>query len=393
MSARHKRCLFAATLVMAAACSAKPPAARQPHIPVEVAFVSQISAPVEIAAVGVVEPMQTVAVEAQVGGTLTDVAFKEGDQVTVGQVLFRLDPRPFEAAVRQAQGMLARDAAQAANARRDADRYQQLAQKDYVTKSQADQAESQAASPGARLAADSPAVESARLNLAYATITALIAGRTGSLLVRQGNLVKPGGSPMVVINQIQPILVRFPVAEHDFAALQARMHRGAPDVRAIAADSTPIPENGALSFIDNAVDSMTSTVMAKAEFANSSGALWPGEYVRAVVRLDVQPNVIAVPTPAVQSGQEGNYVFVVGKDSTVKMRPVTAGRAVGAMTIVEMGLVVGEQVVTDGQSRLTPGARVDIKGQPKAATAARGASSAGAAGAGGPAGRASGGNP
>jgi multidrug efflux system membrane fusion protein len=316
---------------------------------------------VEIAANGIVEPLQSVSVESQVGGILTDVAFKEGDAVTRGQLLFRLDPRPFQAALRQAQGVLARDEAQAANARRDAERYRTLVAKDYVTKSQADQAEATAAALHATLVSDSSAVETARLNLAYATITAPISGRTGSLLVRQGNLVKSGGAPLVVINQLQPILVRFPVAQRDFEQLRRRAGRGNIPVRAAGTDSTPIADVGTLSFIDNAVDSLTGTVTAKAQFGNGGSQLWPGEYVRLTVQLDVQPNVLAVPTRAIVTGQNGSYVFVIGPENVVSIRPIVPGRTVGTLTTVASGLVNGEQVVTGGQSRLTAGSKVDIK--------------------------------
>lgn len=350
----------------AAGCGTSAPAAsRQPTIPVETARSVQISAPVEIVANGVVEPLQSVSVEAQVGGMLTDVAFKEGDAVARGQLLFRLDPRPFQASLRQAQAVLARDEAAAANARRDAERYRTLVAKDYVTKSQADQAEATAAGLRATLVSDSSAIESARLNLAYATITAPIGGRTGSLLVRQGNIVKPGGGPLVVINQLQPIRVRFPVPQHDFDQLRRRAGRGDIPVTAAGSDGTVIGDVGTLSFIDNAVDSLTSTVTAKAQFGNAGNALWPGEYVRLTVQLDVQPHVVAVPTRAIVPGQSGNFVFVVGPDNVVAMRNVVAGRAVGELTTVDSGLVTGEQIVTDGQSRLTPGAKVDVKGQPK----------------------------
>src|SRR5258708_6392972 len=349
---------------VAGACSRSAPAAsRQPAIPVETARSVQISAPVEITANGVVDPLQSVSVEAQVGGMLTDVAFKEGDAVTRGQLLFRLDPRPFQASLRQSQAVLARDQAQAANARRDAERYRALVAKDYVTKSQADQAEATAAALRATLVSDSSAIETARLNLAYATITAPISGRTGSLLVRQGNLVKPGGTPLVVINQLQPIRVRFPVPQRDFEQLLRRSGRGEIPVTAASTDSTAIGDVGNLSFIDNAVDSLTSTVTAKAEFGNAGNVLWPGEYVRLTVRLDVRPNVVAVPTRAIVPGQTGNFVFVVGSDNVVAIRNVVAGRVVGDLTTVDSGLAGGEQIVTDGQSRLTPGVKVEVKGQ------------------------------
>lgn len=355
-------------LVAAAAgwgCNKSAPAAsRLPAVPVEVARAALISAPVEIGANGVVEPMQSVSIEAQVGGVLQSVAFKEGDAVTKGQVLFRINPHPFEATLRQAQAALQRDAAQATNAAREAERYRTLVAKDYVTRSQADQAEATAAALRATLTADSSAVEGARIMLGYATIRAPISGRTGSLLVREGNLVKAAGTPLVVINQIQPILVRFPVPQRDFEQLRRRAAKGDVPVTATASDSTVIGDQGKLSFIDNAVDSLTGTVTAKAQFGNGGNQLWPGEYVRLTVRLDVQQNVVAVPTRAIVPGQTSPYLFVVGSDNTVSMHSVAIGRAVGELTVVDSGLVGGEQVVVDGQSKLSPGTRVEIRTTP-----------------------------
>lgn len=350
--------------VVLGACKNKPPE-NTTAVPVSVAPVVRVDAPAVVTANGVVEPVQTVSVEAQVGGTLTDVGFQEGDEVSEGQVLFRIDPRPFEAALRQAEAALARDRAQALNAQREAERYKALVAKDYVTQSQADQAQAQAASLLATLQADSAAVETARVNLGYTTIRAPISGRTGSLLVRRGNLVKPnGGDPLVVINELQPILVRFPVTARDFLALRRRVSVATVPVRVTASDSTVLPEKGALSFLDNAVDSLTGTVTAKARFTNASRALWPGEYVRVAVQLDVRPNVTAVPTTAVQTGQEGTYVYVVDAEKNAHVRTVSVGPAVGDLTVIEHGVQPGERVVVDGQSRLTPGAKVDAKEQP-----------------------------
>ncbi len=347
-------------LLLATGCS-KPAAERDLAVPVRVATVRSISAPYTIGANGVVEPLQTVSVEAQVGGILDSVSFQEGDEVTRGQVLFRLDSRPFQAALRQAQAALARDAAQAENAQRDAERYRALVAKDYVTKSQADQAEASARALNATLQADSAAVESARLNLAYTVIRAPIDGRTGSLLVRRGNLVKPNAQPLVVINQIHPILVRFSVTQPQFLALKRRSAEGPVPVRVSAADSLPLAEAGRLTFIDNAVDSLTGTVTAKAHFANAGRALWPGEFVRITVQLAVQQNALAVPSVAIVEGQTGSYVFVIDQSRSARVRPVVAGRAVGALTVIDSGLVAGEQVVTDGQSRLVAGAKVTAR--------------------------------
>jgi len=350
-------------LALLAACTSKAPE-RSQSVPVSVAPAVRIDAPALVAANGVVEPVQTVAVEAQVGGTLTEVSFQEGDEVAEGQVLFRIDARPFQAALRQAQGALARDHAQALNAQRDAERYKALVAKDYVTQSQAEQAQAQATSMSATLQSDSAAVENARLNLEYTTIRAPIGGRTGSLLVRRGNLVKPSAGPLVVINELQPILVRFPVTGRDFLALRRRVASGPVPVRVTASDSTVLPEQGSLSFLDNAVDSLTGSVTAKARFTNSSRALWPGEYVRVSVQLDVRNGAIAVPTTAVLNGQEGTYVYVVDGEKNAHVRTVSVGQSVGDLTVIERGVEPGERVVVDGQSRLVPGAKVDAKEQP-----------------------------
>src|SRR5512143_3299277 len=298
------------------ACS-KPPEQGAPPVPVQVAPVTQIAAPLTIAANGVVEPLQTVAIEAQVGGALETVTFNEGQDVQ--------------------------------------------AEKDYVTKSQADQAQTAAAATLASVQADKAAVDNARLNLNYTTIRAPISGRTGRLLVRRGNIVKQNSEPLVVINQLRPILVRFPVPQHDFSALQRRNARGPVPVRVMMADSGRVGEAGTLAFLDNAVDSLTGTVTAKARFENRANELWPGEYVRVSVELDVEPNAIAVPTRAVLAGQQGSYVFVVGSDKLAKVRQISVGRAVGELTTIDKGLTPGEQVVVDGQSRLTPDAHVDVK--------------------------------
>jgi len=359
-------------LTLALSACTTPAPQKAPPVPVQVAPVTTISAPLTIGANGVVEPMQTVAVQAQVNGTLDAVTFREGDDVQAGQVLFRIDPRPYEATLRQMEATLARDEAVAQSAQREAERYKALVEKDYVTKSQADQASAAAAGAQATVLADRAAIDNARLNVNYTTIKAPISGRTGRLLVLQGNLVRENSDPLVVINQLRPIFVRFPVAQHDFPALQRRNARGPVTVRVVAADSSKVDEAGTLAFLDNAVDSLTGTVTAKARFPNQRNGLWPGEYVRVSVELEVQPNAIAVPTRAVLPGQQGNYVFVIGSDRVAKVRLVSVGRAVGELTTIDKGLSAGEQVVVDGQSRLTPNAQVDVKAAPATAKAAGG---------------------
>lgn len=376
MRSYHTKAVVAVVGVTLAACS-KPPEQRTQSIPVQTTQVTQIAAPLTVDANGVVEPAQTVSVQAQVGGTIQQVAFNEGDDVQAGQLLFKLDPRPFEAALRQAQAQLARDEATADNAKREADRYKTLAEKDYVTKSQADQQVSAAASSQATVEASRAAVENAKINLDYATIRAPIAGRTGRLLVRQGNLVKPGADPLVVINTLHPVLVRFPVSQRDFPAVQRRLAKGPITVRVSTADSSRVAESGSFSFLDNAVDSLTGTVTAKARFQNASNILWPGEYLRVSAELEVQANAVAVPTRAVLAGQDGNYVYVIGSDKTAKVRTVKPGREVGEMTTIQDGLQPGEQVVVDGQSRLTPNAKVDAKAAASGASAAAATTQAG----------------
>ncbi|HYV96727.1 MAG TPA: efflux RND transporter periplasmic adaptor subunit [Gemmatimonadaceae bacterium] len=358
-------CVWLAAVASAACAKHQPD--RQVTVPVRAAAATKIAAPVEITANGVAEPLQTVSVEAQVGGALTEVSFKEGDEVSAGQVLFRIDARPYDVAVRQAEAALARDLAQAENAQREAERYAALAEKDYVTKSQLGQVRANATALRASVVSDSAALESAKLNLAYCTIRAPIAGRTGGLLVRQGNLVKANGQPLVIINQIRPILVRFPVTQRDFLAISHRASQGSLAVGVTSADSVPTAEMGSLSFLDNAVDSLTGTVTAKARFDNASRKLWPGEYVRVSVRLEVIPDAIAVPSAALQSAQNGTYVYVIDDQNVARTRPVTIGETVGDLTVVRTGIKAGERVVTDGQSRLTPGAKVDV--QPERATA------------------------
>jgi len=373
MKARSASLRACIALVVAAACS-KPPAQAAPPVPVQVASVSKISAPLTLEANGVVEPMQTVSVLSQIGGTLDTVLFNEGDEVRAGQVLFKLDSRPIAATLRQSEAALARDQAQAQSLQRDAERYKALVEKDYVTKSQADQAQSAAEAMQATVQSDKAAVDNARLNLEYATIRSPIAGRTGRLLLRRGNVVRPNSDALVVINQLRPILVRFPIVQHDFPALQRRAARGGSvPVRVVSADSGAIDESGTLAFLDNAVDSLSGSVSAKARFQNQRDVLWPGEAVRVSVQLEVQAGVVAVPTRAVLAGQQGSYVFVVGNDRIAKVRPVSVGRSVGTgdMTTIDKGLEPGEQVVIDGQSRLTPNARVDVKAAPSTSASAQ----------------------
>jgi multidrug efflux system membrane fusion protein len=348
-----------AAVAALAACS-KPPRREPPPVPVLAAVAERRAVPYTIEANGTVEPLQTVAVESQVGGVLLRVGFKEGDEVRPGQVLFQIDPAPYRAALQQAQGMLARDAAQLVAANEDARRFDALAQKEYVTTQQAEQARATAASLQATVQADSAAVQSARINLQNATIRSPIAGKAGSLLVRPGNLVRANsGTPLVTVNRIHPILVRFAVPATQLD--QIRRYRGKPLVVHATPAGGTTASTGTLSFIDNAVDSATGTLLLKGSFDNPDGALWPGQFVKVALELYVQPDALVVPSTAVVAGQQGSYVFIVKPDRTTEIRNVRVARPAGDVTVLEGGLEAGEQVVTEGQLRLTAGAKVMIK--------------------------------
>ena len=357
--------LFASLLAGAVACS-KPAASPRPPVAVTVAPVERGEAPFIVAANGIVEPMQTVAIQSQVTGVLKSVHFREGDDVTAGQVLFEIDPVPYRAALAQSKAVLERDRATYENARREAERYATLSQKDFVTKSQADQAMSNASALRSVLDADSATVAGAQFSLDQATIRAPVSGKTGSLLVRQGNVVRPGSvTPMVVINQIHPILVRFAVPEGQLLIVQQYARQGTLRATAIVGQAgSHASISGSLGFVDNGVDTTTGTVTLKAQFANEENLLWPGQFVPVQLTLFVQSDAVMVPTAAVQTGQDGTFVFVVDKDGKAQVAPVTAARSVGDNTVIDKGLTGTEQVVVDGQSRLTVGAKVEVMTRP-----------------------------
>ncbi|HEX3274696.1 MAG TPA: efflux RND transporter periplasmic adaptor subunit [Gemmatimonadales bacterium] len=351
--------LLIAGLVSTACAKKDPP--KVPPVPVTVAVAETRSVPYELSATGTVEPIQTVAVQPQVSGPIVRIAFREGQDVKKGEVLFELDPRPFQAAFNQAQGLLTRDRATAANAREQAKRYAALAAKEYVTAEQNDAAGSQAAAAAATVAASQAAVDQARLNLQYATIRAPISGRTGSLRVRAGNLVRSSdAAPLVTINQIRPILVRFAVPASNLGAVQ-RYRRGNPVAVLASPTGGGAPSEGTLSFVDNAVDTTTGTILLKGTFSNADGALWPGEFVNVRLRLYVDQDALVVPAAAVVSGQQGSFVFVIQPDSSAVTRPVKVDRTAGDLAILSQGIKAGDRVVTDGQLRLRQGSKVQIK--------------------------------
>ena len=356
-----KRALILSIAIAAAACSGakqKPP---EEKVPVAVATAVQKDVPVEIRVIGNVIPVSTVQVRALVGGQLDRVWFTEGDEVKRGQRLFTIDPRPYEAALAQAKANLARDEANLKNAEAEQARYADLVKKDYVTHEDFDRISAAAESARAVTAADRAAVQNADLQLSYCDIRSPLDGRTGQLVVHQGNLVKANDTtPLVVINQVQPVNVQFAIPERQLADLRARGFANVPVTA--TPQGTARVENGKLAFVDNTVDATTGTINLKASFPNSDRALWPGQYVNVAVTLSTLSAATVIPAQAVQNGQHGQYVYVVNGDKSVDMRPVNIVQQVDQSVVVNKGVQPGDSVVTDGQLRLTPKSHVEIKG-------------------------------
>ena len=338
-------------------------------IPVATATVDQKSMPLAIGVIGTAEAYSNVAVHPQITGQLTSVDFKEGGDVTKGEIIFTLDFRPLEAALEQAQANLARDQAQAVNARASSARYQDLQSRGIATKEQADQSRTSADALDATVQADQAAVENAKVQLQYATIMAPISGRTGALMVHEGNLVRANdATPLIVINQVSPIYVSFGLPEGQLPDLKRYLAQGSVAVEAAPPGETT-SSKGRITFIDNAVDATTGQIKIKASFPNDDRQLWPGQFVNVTVTLKIEPNAIVVPTAAVQNGQDGNYVFVLKPDRTVELRRIAVEREAAEDTIVQNGLTQGEIVVTDGQLRLSAGSKVIVKSGPGGASA------------------------
>ncbi len=349
----------ASAALMGVACSGRPQGDPAP-VPVTVAEADQRTVPFEVTAPGSVEPIQAVAVSAQVSGIVISVGFHEGDDVKAGDVLVQLDPRPYRNARDQARATLARDLIQLANARRQVERYQGLAKNEYITSEQFEALQTTAQSLEATVKSDSAAADNARLNLEYTTIRAPISGRTGSLLIKEGNVVRaPGSGPLVTLNQTRPILVRFSVPATFLPLIRQYRDSGLVVRARTTNDTTSLA--GALTFMDNAVDTTTGTILLKGRFENADRALWPGQFVTTTLVLYEERNVIVVPVPAIVEGENGSYVFVIGPGRKAVTRPVVVGRSVGENVIVTRGLEAGDTVVIDGQLRLVPGAQVDIK--------------------------------
>lgn len=335
--------------------------APQRTVPVKTGEVTQQNVPVQINAIGNVEAYNTVSVKAQVGGEVVDVHFKEGQDVKQGDLLFQIDPRPYEMAIKQAEAQLARDAAQATNAEEQAKRYSILVQKDYVSKDQYDQFRANADALAAAVLADKANVEGLKLQYSFCTIKSPIDGRVGSVLVNRGNIIKANDLVMVTINKVAPIFVTFSVPEQNLADIKKYSAEGSLRVEAIIPGDEKRPALGRLTFVNNSVDTSTGTIQLKGTFDNSDKRLWPGQFVNVLLTLTTQRNAVVMPSAALQTGQQGQYVFVVKPDFTVESRPVAVSRPFGDFVVIAQGVSPAEKVVVDGQLNLIPGSRVELK--------------------------------
>ena len=330
-------------------------------VPVAVAIAVQEPVAMELHEIGSVEAYSTVSVKAKVGGELTGVHFREGQDVKKGDLLFTIDQRPFQAELDRAEANLASDTAKAKQAQAEERRWSYMLKQGIGSQERYDQAQADADSLRAAIEADQAAVRTAQLNLDYCTIASPIDGRTGMLIVHRGNLVKADSDTgLVVINQIKPIYVDFSVPEKDLAEI--RKQRATGELQVVASipgeDKT---DTGVLSFVDNQVDKTTGTIQLKGQFSNEDLRLWPGGFVNVALKLGERSGAILVPSQAVEVGQQGQYVYVVGPDLKVETRKVVPGDSIDGKTVIEHGLSPGERVVTDGQLRLIPGAKVKIK--------------------------------
>ncbi|MBV8031783.1 MAG: efflux RND transporter periplasmic adaptor subunit [Betaproteobacteria bacterium] len=341
--------------------SAKSSAKGGATVPVVVVSALEQSLPVRLNAIGNAEAVATVAVKARVDGQIVTVNFKEGQEVRKGEVLFRIDARPFEAALRQAEANYLRDRAQRDHARTQEKRYQELLEKNFVSKDAYAQFRTNAETAEATAKASEAALENAKLNLEYCTISSPIDGYVGRTLLQVGNLVKANDvNPLVVINQVKPIYVNFAVPEQSLPSLRQYMAAGTLPVEALSPGEPKPFAEGRVLFLDNAVDPNTGTIKIRAQFENRDARLWPGQFVNVSVRLYEQPDAILIPSRAVQTGPEGQYVYVVKPDLTAEVRRISVDRTEGDNVVVK-GLGKGEQVVTRGALRLSPGAKVQIR--------------------------------
>ncbi|HXS40942.1 MAG TPA: efflux RND transporter periplasmic adaptor subunit [Stellaceae bacterium] len=316
--------------------------------------------PVEFDTIGTVQTIASVTVKSRLDGFIDKVLVKDGQFVKAGDVMFQLDSRAAQALVDQASATLARDEAQLANAQRDVGRYKSLVSKDFVSRQQYDTSTTTATALQATVQADRAQLENAKVLLSYYTIVAPLDGRVGMIAIKRGNSIKSNDLPLATVNQIQPIYVSFALPQIELPELRQAMAEGPVMVKVLAQGDKGAPVEGKVAFFDNTIDSTSGTINVRATFANEEQRLWPGQFVNVSVLVRTDPDALVVPPTAIQVGQKGNYVFVVKQDDTVELRPVTVDRTVNGRVVIGSGLKAGERVATDGQMRLTNGARVRI---------------------------------
>jgi multidrug efflux system membrane fusion protein len=348
----------------AAANAAKGGAPRGPQVvPVTVAEVTRRDIPVWLEGIGTVQASNTVTVRPRVGGTLETVAFTEGSMVKQGDVLARIDPRPFESVLAQAKAKKLQDEAQLANAAAVLARAQSLVKDNAVSKQLVDQAAAQASQLEALVKADQAAIDAAQLDLDFTVVRAPISGRTGVRMVDAGNVVT-GSQPegLVVVTQLQPVSLIFTLPQRDLPALRAHMQPGAATLKTQAVDDDgTVLDEGTLELVDNLIDESTGTLRLKASFPNKEFSLWPGQYLSGRVLVETKKDSLVVPTEVVQPGLKGDFVYLMKPDDTVEARQVTTGMTLEGVTVIEQGLQVGDRVVREGQNKLKPGMKVSEK--------------------------------
>ena len=346
-------------LLLLSACSRKDAGAKQPAppVPVQTANVTCQTVPLELSAIGTVEPVSSVRIKSKVGGEIVGVDFEDGAYVKAGEVLFRIDPVPFEVVLKRAEANLAMARSSASNALDQAKRYTTLIDKGAASREQFAQFLSTAEAQKAQLDARQADVDEARLATEWATVRSPIDGRAGAALVKRGNIVQANSEILAVVNQMRPIYVSFSVSENDLPEVRRRMKDSRLSVEAIDAETGESLASGTLSFIDNTVDRTSAMVNLKAQFANDGETLWPGRFVDVRLTLGEEKDVPTIPSEAVIEGQEGAQVFVVS-DGVASLRPVVVSRAHGPLSVIRSGLKAGESVVTSGQLRIAPGSRV-----------------------------------
>jgi len=349
--------------VLFGAARSQTPAGRpQGPVPVRVAFATVKPTPMQFDTIGTVQTIASVAIKSRVDAFIDKVLVQDGQFVKAGDVLFQLDSRAAEAQLHQVEAMLARDQTQLVNAQRDVERYKQLVTKDFVSHQQFDTSSTTAKALEATVAADQAQLQNAKVLLSYYTIVAPIDGRVGLVAIKRGNSIKSNDVPLATVNQIQPIYVSFALPQNNLPELRGAMAQGPVTVRVLPQGDRGSPIEGKVAFFDNSIDTTSGTINVRASFANDAQRLWPGQFVNVSVLVRMDETALVIPQAAVQTGQNGSYVFVIKPDNTAETRPVAVDRSASGLAVISKGLKPGEKIVTDGQLRLSDGTRVQIVG-------------------------------